>query len=77
MKADVASFDRGVLSVSWGACFLLPVTSLFVLLFSMFTCSDRVQVWKNLVYVRGFHLVWFNVLVKETFGIYFTAQTRR
>ena len=21
--------------------------------------------WKNLIYVRGFHLVWFNVFLKE------------
>ena len=36
-----------------------------------------IKLWKKLIYVRGFHLVWFNVLVKETFGLYFTAQARR
>ena len=24
-----------------------------------------IELWKNLIYLRGFHLVWFNVLVKK------------
>ena len=70
-EVDVASFDRRMLSVSWGSQF----SAFLYIILSLCTHCD--QVVENLIYARGFHLVWFNVLAKEMFGFYFTAQARR
>ena len=44
----------------------------YLLLSSLFTLCDRVV--ENLIYVRFFHLLWFNFVVKGTFGLCCTAR---